>query len=244
VKPVRIGCSGWAYKDWRGRFYPEKLPQRSWLGHYSSAFDTVEINSTFYGLPSANTVNTWIEQTPADFRFSVKASRYITHVKRLNNPEKYVERFLEAIKPLAAAGKLEAILWQLPPSFKRNDERLDQALEAIQARANRRHVIELRNATWFTADVYALLRERDVALAIADDRDFPFQKRELTADWTYVRLHGGGRGAGGTYSKAELTVWKRRIASWRARTEVLAYFNNASDSFAVEDARALRAGLS
>jgi uncharacterized protein YecE (DUF72 family) len=105
-------------------------------------------------------------------------------------------------------------------------------------------VIEFRNATWFTADVYALLRERDVALAIADDRDFPFQKRELTTDWTYVRLHGGGRGAGGTYSKADLTAWKRRIAAWRARTEVLAYFNNASGSLAVEDAQALRAGLS
>lgn len=243
MKRVRIGCSGWAYKDWRGEFYPEKLPQRLWLPHYAENFDTVEINSTFYGLPSEKTVNAWVDQTPKNFRFAVKASRYITHVKRLNNPEKYVERFLAAIKPLSEAKKLEAILWQLPPSFKRNDERLAGALTAIHDRAPGRHVVELRNATWFTPDVYSMLGEHKVALAIADDKNFPFAERKITTKWTYVRLHGGGRDQGGAYTKADLAAWKRRIAAWRAKTEVLAYFNNASGSFAVEDARALRAGL-
>jgi uncharacterized protein YecE (DUF72 family) len=244
VKAVRIGCSGWAYRDWRGTFYPQKLPQREWLAHYATAFETVEINSTFYRLPSAEAVRSWIDQTPREFRFAVKASRYITHIKRLNNPEKYVERFLDAIKPLREAGKLEAILWQLPPSFHRDDARLDAALEAIRARAPGRHAVEFRHQSWFTADVYALLRAHDVALAIADDPDFPFQQRELTSSWTYVRFHRGGRGARGRYSDHDLATWRRRIAAWRARTEVVAYFNNTSGASAVDNARALRCGLS
>jgi uncharacterized protein YecE (DUF72 family) len=244
VKSVRIGCAGWAYREWRGEFYPEKMPQREWLAHYSGAFETVEVNSTFYRLPSAETVQGWIEQTPPGFRFAVKASRYITHIKRLNSPEKYVERFLAGIEPLTEAGKLEAILWQLPPSFRRNDERLAAALEAIRARAPGRHAIEFRHPSWFTADVYTLLRERDVALAIADDPEFPFQERELTTSWTYIRFHRGGRGAGGAYSEKELATWRRRIAAWRAQSEVVAYFNNDSESLAVDNARALRDGLS
>jgi uncharacterized protein YecE (DUF72 family) len=243
VKAVRIGCSGWAYKEWRGTFYPQKLAQREWLAHYAAAFETVEINSTFYRLPSADAVKNWIEQTPREFRFAVKASRYITHIKRLNSPEKYVERFLEAIGPLRDAGRLEAILWQLPPSFQRNDERLDAALEAILARAPGRHAVEFRHKSWFTADVYTQLRARGVALAIADDPEFPFQERELTTSWTYVRFHRGGRGAGAGYSDGELATWRRRIAAWRARTEVLAYFNNTTAASAAENAETLRHGL-
>jgi uncharacterized protein YecE (DUF72 family) len=245
MEPVRIGCSGWAYKEWRGAFYPEKLPQRAWLAHYASEFDTVEVNSTFYNLPSLKTVAAWLEQTPPEFRFAVKASRYITHVKRLNSPEKYVERFLTAIEPIRKAGRLEAILWQLPPSFKRNDERLDAALEVIAERAPGRHAVELRNETWFVGDVFELLRGRDAALVITDDPDFRFGKRELTTDWTYVRFHGGGRGGGrGDYTKAELATWRRRMAAWRRRAEVIAYFNNTADSPAALNARALATGLS
>jgi uncharacterized protein YecE (DUF72 family) len=219
------------------------MPQREWLAHYASRFDTVEINNTFYRLPSEAAVNGWVEQTPKNFRFAVKASRYITHIKRFNNPEKYVERFLESVKPLTEARKLEAILWQLPPSFKRDDERLDAALTAIRARAPGRHVVELRHPSWFTPDVYALLGSHKVALAIADDPQFPFVKRELTTSWTYVRMHRGGRGSGG-YTRAELQTWRRRIAAWRAKVDVLAYFNNTTESFAVEDARTLRDGFS
>jgi uncharacterized protein YecE (DUF72 family) len=245
MKPVRIGCSGWAYKEWRGAFYPEKLPQRSWLAHYASEFGTVEVNSTFYSLPSEKTVATWLEQTPPDFRFTVKASRYITHVKRLNSPEKYVERFLASIEPLRKAGRLEAILWQLPPSFKRNDERLDEALTVIGERAPGRHAVELRNESWFTKDAYELLRGHRAALVITDDPGLAFGKRELTADWTYIRFHGGGRGGGrGDYTKPELATWRRRIAAWRKRTEVIAYFNNTSDGPAALNARALAAGFS
>jgi uncharacterized protein YecE (DUF72 family) len=244
MEAVRIGCSGWAYKEWRGPFYPDKLPQRQWLEHYASVFGTVEVNNTFYALPSEKTVAAWIEQTPSDFRFAVKASRYITHVKRLTSPEKYVERFLAAIEPLRRAGRLEAILWQLPPSFKRNDERLDAALRVITERAPGRHAVELRNESWFTKDVYELLRGHGAALVITDDPDFPFVKREITADWTYVRFHGGGRGGGrGDYTPQELTAWRRRISAWRGKTEVIAYFNNTADSAAAVNAQALAARL-
>jgi uncharacterized protein YecE (DUF72 family) len=243
LKPVRVGCSGWAYRDWRGGFYPEKMPQREWLGYYSRQFETVEINNTFYKLPSAAAVNAWIEQTPRRFRFTVKASRYITHVKRLNSPEKYVERFLASVEPLAKAGKLEAVLWQLPPSFKRDDERLDAALEVIRARAPGRHTVEFRHPSWFTADVYSLLRARRVALAIADDPELPFQRRERTTNWAYVRMHRGGRGKQGRYSADELATWRRRIAAWRAKTDVLVYFNNDHGALAVDNAAKLRAGF-
>jgi uncharacterized protein YecE (DUF72 family) len=136
------------------------------------------------------------------------------------------------------------ILWQLPPTFKRDDERLAAALAAINDRAPGRHTVEFRHPSWFAADVYALLRDRGVALAIADSPEYPFAKRELTADWTYVRLHRGGRQSSGRYTKAELATWKRRIAAWRAKVEVLAYFNNDWEAFAVDNARALRDGLS
>ncbi len=242
MKAVRIGCSGWVYRDWRGSFYPEKLPQREWLAHYSRRFDTVEVNNTFYKLPSAEAVSTWVEQTPRGFRFTVKASRYITHVKRLTNPEKYVERFLTSIEPLAKARKLEAILWQLPPSFKRDDERLDTALTAIRAQAPGRHAVEFRHPSWFTADVYSLLRGHRAALAVADDPELSFQERVRTTGWAYVRMHRGGRGAGASYSAAELATWRRRIAAWRATTDVLVYFNNSEGGSAVEQAAALRDG--
>ncbi len=231
------------YRDWRGVFYPAKMPQREWLSHYSDQFETVEVNNTFYRLPSAEAVDGWIAQTPPEFRFTVKASRYITHIKRLNSPEKYVQRFLKSIEPLAKARKLEAILWQLPPSFKRDDDRLDTALEAIRARAPGRHAVEFRHPSWFTEDVYSLLRGHKAALAVADDPEFSFQKHVRTTDWTYVRMHRGRSSSRG-YSPAELATWRRRIAAWRATTDVLVYFNNSQEALAVDNAAVLRDGSS
>jgi uncharacterized protein YecE (DUF72 family) len=211
------------------------------LRFYAEHFDTVEINNTFYRLPSQDAVRKWVEETPDEFCFSVKASRYITHIKRLKEPEKYVERFCERIVPLIEARRLSVILWQLPPSFKRDDERLAAALKAIDERAPGRHAVEFRHATWFTEDVYALLREHNAALVIPDSPEYPFAERRLTADWTYVRLHRSGRGASrGKYGKRELETWKRRIAAWRSRAEVLVYFNNDGDGNAVRNADTLR----
>lgn len=242
MRPVRIGCSGWVYRDWRGTFYPEGLPQRAWLQHYATRFDTVEVNNTFYRLPTVKAVTGWVEQTPEHFVFAVKVSRYLTHIKRLTQLERGLELFYERLAPLVEAGKLGPVLWQLPESFHRDDERLRGALEAIAGRPGR-HAFEFRHPSWFTAPVYAMLRAHDVPLVVADDRRRPFATREITAGWTYVRFHWGG-GRRGNYSRADHGRWKRRIAAWRARTEVWAFFNNDWETFAPRNAQALARSLS
>jgi uncharacterized protein YecE (DUF72 family) len=147
--------------------------------------------------------------------------------------------------PLIEARRLSVILWQLPPTFKRDDERLAAALAAIRDRAPGRHAVEFRHPTWFVRDVYELLREHDAALVIPDSPEYPFAERELTAEWTYIRLHRSGRRASrGRYSKRELETWKRRIAAWRSKHEALVYFNNDWEGFAVDNARVLQDGLS
>jgi uncharacterized protein YecE (DUF72 family) len=241
ARPVHIGCSGWNYRDWRGTLYPEGLPQRLWLERYAEVFGTVEINATFYRLPTENAVQGWIDATPAGFTFAVKVSRYLTHIKRLAEPKRGWGRFFDAIAPLREAGKLGPVLWQLPESFHRDDDRLRGVLEAVPAG---RHCFEFRHASWFVDDVYALLREHEAALVIGDDHERPAQPRVITADWTYARLHRGSRGRSGRYSEAELDTWKRRIAAWRSTTEVYAYFNNDWKAYAVHNARWLAKRLS
>ena len=238
MKPVHVGCSGWVYKDWKGDLYPEDLPQRRWLERYAEVFETVEINNTFYRLPSVDAVRRWAEETPDDFVFAVKGSRYTTHIKRLISFPKYSERFFASLEPLVKAGKLGPVLWQLAGNFKRDDERLAGALETLRDRPGR-HAFEFRHASWFTGDVYALLREHDAALVIGDDPERPFQERKLTASWTYVRFHRGSAGRKGKYSSRELESWRRRIAAWRSRHEVYVYFNNDWAGYAPKNAQEL-----
>lgn len=195
MKPVRIGCSGWSYRDWRGRLYPDKLPQRLWLECYAEAFDTVELNNTFYRLPSEKAVAEWVERAPEGFLFAVKASRYLTHVKRLTGLRDGIARFYGAIERLAGSPKMGPVLWQLPESFRRDDERLAGALGQLPPG---RHCFEFRHPSWFATDVYALLREHGIALVIADHPERPFQTREITTGWTYVRFHYGRRGGAAT----------------------------------------------
>src|SRR5207253_5634160 len=167
MSKVRVGLSGWNYGHWRGGvFYPPRLPASRWLEFYAERFDTVEVNSTFYRLPRVDAVARWIEQTPADFLFSVKASRYLTHIKRLRELGPGLERFLERIEPLLGSPKLGPLLWQLPHTFRRDDERLADALARLPREL--RHCIEFRDPSWFVEDTYALLREHGVALAIGD----------------------------------------------------------------------------
>jgi uncharacterized protein YecE (DUF72 family) len=240
MKAVRIGCSGWNYLHWRELVYPRGLPASRWLEHYATLFDTVEVNSTFYRLASPDAVARWVKQTPAHFVFAIKASRYLTHIKRLAGIEAGVERFYAAIEPLVGTPKLGPVLWQLPERFERDDERLAGALRALPPG---RHCLEFRHSSWFAPEVYALLREHRVALVIGDDPRRPFQTHELTTDWTYVRLHRGRRGRRGNYSLAELEAWRRRIERWRAEVEVFVYFNNDWEAFAVQNARWLREHL-
>ena len=237
AKPVHIGCSGWNYRDWRGVLYPEGLPQRRWLERYAEVFDTVEINATFYRLPTEKAVQAWADATPPGFVFAVKASRYLTHVYRLKEPKKGgTGLFFDKLEPLREAGKLGPILWQLPENFKRDDDRLAGALGRAP---EGKHAFEFRHASWFTKDVYELLRAHGAALVISDHPKWPFQTRKITADWTYVRLHRGQHGRGGNYSERELDTWARRIAAWRARAEVFAYMNNDWQAYAVRNAQYL-----
>jgi uncharacterized protein YecE (DUF72 family) len=240
-RPVRIGCSGWNYPHWRERVYPKGLPPSRWLEHYATLFDTVEVNATFYRLPLRSSVGRWVEQTPAEFVFAVKSSRYLTHIKRLTDLGPGLERFYERIEPLVRSPKLGPVLWQLPERFHRDDERLAGALACLPPG---RHCFEFRHPSWFVADVYALLRGHGVALVIGDSPERPFQTFELTADWTFVRFHHGHRGRNGNYSESELETWARRIAQWRRQVDVYAYFNNDWHGYAVKNGLSLERRLS
>ena len=220
--------------------YPKGLPPSRWLSHYATLFDTVEVNSTFYRLASRDAVASWVKQTSDDFVFALKASRYLTHMKRLTDTERGVARFYERIEPLAGTPKLGPIVWQLPESFHRDDERLAGALDSLPAG---RHAFEFRHPSWFAPEVYALLRRHGAALVIGDHPERPFQTHEFTTDWTLIRFHYGARGRRGNYSETELRTWQRRIAQWRRRVEVYAYFNNDWQAFAVRNARRLKAML-
>ncbi len=234
MESVRIGCSGWMYDDWRERLYPAGLGKKRWLERYAEVFDTVEVNSTFYRLASRDAVADWVARTPDDFVFSVKASRYLTHYRRLTDLDRGVRRFYERIEPLVDSGKLGPVLWQLPENFHRDDERLASALAKLPGG---RHCFEFRHPSWFESGVYELLRRHGVALVIGDHPQRPFQAHELTADWTFIRFHYGSRGRNGNYSETELEAWRQRIASWRSRAEVFAYFNNDWSGYAVKNAR-------
>ena len=238
--PVRVGCSGWQYRSWREVVYPQGCPQSRWLARYAELFDTVEVNSTFYRLASPTAVAEWLRQTPEEFLFTLKASRFLTHMKRLTDMEQGVERFYAGIAPLVASPKLGPILWQLPESFRRDDERLATALERLPPG---RHCFELRHASWFHRDVYALLRDHGIALAIGDHPARPWVQPELTADWAVIRFHHGHRGRRGNYSDSELIEWASRIDAMREGAEVFAYFNNDWEGFAPRNAKRLRALL-
>ena len=240
MKPVRIGCSGWNYADWRERVYPKGVPPRRWLAHYSQLFETVEVNSTFYRLASGTAVAGWVEQTPPGFVFALKASRYLTHMKRLTEMERGVARYYERIAPLVETPKLGPIVWQLPESFHRDDDRLLHALEHLPAG---RHCFEFRHQSWFVPDVYDLLSRHSAALVIGDHPERPFQSYEMTTDWTLVRFHYGRRGRRGNYSEAELEQWAQRLERWRRRVEVFAYFNNDWEGFAVRNGLWMRKRL-
>jgi uncharacterized protein YecE (DUF72 family) len=242
---LRVGCSGWNYDSWKGgAFYPEGVPRRRWLEVYAESFDTVEVNSTFYGTPKQKTVEHWAEQVPDGFLFSCKMSRYVTHIKRLADSEaknfklsEGVKRFFDTLEPLREAGKLGPTLWQLPPNFQRDDARLEHAISLLPAG---RHAFEFRHTSWYVPPVMERLAAADIALVIPDDPERDFGTRDVPASWTYIRFHRGSRGRRGNYSAGELATWRRRIGAWRSRADVYAYFNNDWEAFAPRNALAMR----
>jgi uncharacterized protein YecE (DUF72 family) len=237
MEPVRIGCSGWSYGDWRGGLYPRELAQRRWLERYAEVFDTFEVNATFYRLQKEETVRGWAEQVPGDFRFAVKASRFLTHMKRLRDIDQGVARFWEPLEPLRRARKLGPVLWQLPESFERDDDLLAAALGRLP-RAE--HCFEFRHPSWFAEPVRELLAEHGASLAIGDDKRRPLPDATPVGRLAYLRLHYGHRGRDGNYSDAELDGWRRRIAAWRSRREVFVYLNNDWKGYAPANAAYLR----
>jgi uncharacterized protein YecE (DUF72 family) len=237
---VRIGCSGWQYADWRERFYPKGLPQRRWLEHYAQTFDTVEVNSTFYRLAKPDAVAAWLEQTPPDFLFAVKGSQFLTHMKRLLDREQGLERYFTSIAPLTESAKLGPVLWQLPPTFRRDDERLDAWLEALKRWPAEQHAVEFRHDSWFHPDVYGILHAHGAAFVIGDDPRRVEWPDVVTAEWSFVRFHYGRRGRRGNYSDPELKEWAARVRDLATHGAVYAYFNNDWEGFAVANGKRLK----
>jgi uncharacterized protein YecE (DUF72 family) len=233
---VRIGTSGWLYPPWRGPFYPAKLAQARWLEHYAGRFDTAEINGTFYRLPTQATVARWREATPPGFVFSWKASRFITHMKRLRDPADSLNR---VFAPMEALGrKFGPVLFQLPPQMRPDLPRLSDFLALLPA--DHRHVIEFRDPAWYTEPVFAKLAEHRIALCISDHHHAP-APWIATAPFAYVRGHGPDGRYAGSYSDGTLKAWAVKIAGWRAEgRDVFTYFDNDVGCAAPEDARRLK----
>ncbi|MHB8681597.1 MAG: DUF72 domain-containing protein [Acidimicrobiales bacterium] len=232
--PVYVGTSGWQYPSWRGPFYPQGVPSRLWLEHYAAVFRTVEVNNTFYRLPRREVFDAWAARTPDDFVMTVKASRYLTHVRRLDAPQEPVQRLMAAASSLGT--KLGVVLLQLPPDLPARIEALEETLACFPA--GTRVAVEPRHESWFSADLRRLLERHDAALALADRRSRPVTPIWRTATWGYLRLHEGRGVAHPCYGRTALASWAARLASlFEDRDDVYVYFNNDPRACAVRDAR-------
>jgi len=232
-----IGTSGWVYKDWTGVVYPPKTPSGKLLSIYAERFPTVEINRSYYRLPERSVFEGWRAQTPPGFLFAVKASRFLTHMKKLKDPEQPLDRLMNAAFGLGE--KLGPVLFQFPRQWRLNLDRLTQFLEALRPYAPARFAFEFRHDSWLQPVVYERLRDAGCALCLPVGWGIPLEV-QVTTSWTYIRMHGGE--TTNAFSDAELTVWTERIARFRGRgLDVYVYFNNDPNGDAVHDAERLRA---
>jgi uncharacterized protein YecE (DUF72 family) len=238
---IRIGTSGYHYTHWRGTFYPEKLPQKQWLSYYLEHFDTVELNNTFYRLPTLDAMNAWRENTPANFLFAVKGSRFITHNLKLGRPENAIQNILPRAETLGK--KLGPILWQLPPKWRMNAERLTEFLQALPP--YHRYVFEFREPSWLNASIYALLERFNAGFCIYEIAGF-HSPLITTTDFAYVRLHGPGeKKYQGSYERRTLRRWARQIENWYdVGKSVYVYFDNDEAGYAPHNAIVLKNMLS
>lgn len=233
---IHIGTSGWVYKHWKGRFYPDNLAEKNYLKYYSQHFSTVEVNNTFYHLISANAVKNWVKSVPKDFVFSVKASRYITHMKRLTDPENTKVKFFESIRPFK--DKLGPILFQLPPKFAYNKERLESFFKALPE--GYKYAFEFRDKNWLNEEVYEILKKNNSAFCIYNLGTFQSTK-EITADFVYIRLHGNYGLGSGKYTDEQLEEFAQDIKRFKSQgKDVFCYFNNDEAGFAIQNAFELR----
>lgn len=237
---LHIGTSGWHYKHWKGDFYPADLPSARYLPWYVRHFKTVEINNCFYRLPAEAAVRNWREQTPDDFCFAVKGSRFITHLKRLLDAEAALATYLDRMELLGP--KLGPILFQLPPNWRVNLERLETFLAALPLNGHR-YVFEFRDPSWYADSVYQLLRQYGAALCLHDWRGEQSPK-ELTTDFTYIRFHGATGKYQGNYSPAMLESWGENICEWGQQLrDIYVYFNNDVGGHAIRNALELEKQL-
>lgn len=229
---IRIGTSGWSYDHWKGPFYPKDLPNADMLECYARSFSSVEINSCFYQLPERDTLERWRDSVPRDFVFAAKASRYVTHTKKLKDPQRSSRRFLERLAALET--KLGPILFQLPPSWAFNEDRLRDFLAALAS--EHRYAFEFRDRRWLNNRTYRLLAEHGASLCIYD-LDGYTSPQELTADFVYIRLHGPHVAYRGRYRQPMLAKWAATFAEWAAQGKsVYCYFDNDEAGHAANDA--------
>ena len=242
MKPARrihIGTSGWSYGHWQGPFYPPGLHVEEWLPFYAQKLDSVEINNSFYRLPSTSVLKHWRDSVPDDFIFAVKASRFITHMKKLKDPRRSLAKFMRHVRVLGE--KLGPILFQLPPRWRVNVERLAAFLHALPA--DFRYAMEFRDPSWFDPRVYELLAQHGVACCIYD-LDGRLSPSIIITDLVYIRLHGPKGPYQGRYDDRALAKWGEAIASWhREGRDVYCYFDNDEAGYAVQDVLRLRERL-
>jgi uncharacterized protein YecE (DUF72 family) len=232
---VWIGTSGWVYRHWMGDFYPPKLPGAEQLPFYAARFPTVEVNFSYYRLPERSVFETWREQTPRGFLFAVKGSRYLTHMKKLKDPEEPLERLMDRASGLGE--KLGPILFQFPHTWRLNLERLERFIDALGRYRGRRFAFEFRHKSWLVPPVYALLEGAEAALCLPVGWGIPLDVR-LTTSWTYIRMHQGEHGIG--FRDDELAVWAGRIRGHYERgVDAYVYFNNDTGGHALRDAARL-----
>lgn len=232
--PVHIGTSGWTYGHWKGIFYPEDQPKARWLEYYAREFDTVELNATFYRLPNKTTFEKWFKRTPEGFLWSLKASRYITHVKRLKDVREPLDRFYHSASRLGS--KLGPLLFQLPPSLTYDAHLMESFLARLDP--SFRHAVEIRHSSWLTSEFFTQLQHKNTAFCISDTAGrYPYQE-EITADFVYIRLHGSRKLYASEYTKEELEIWAKKIQDWGRETFV--YFDNDFGGYAVRNAKMLK----
>lgn len=234
---IRIGTSGWHYKHWIGRYYPRDIKPAGMLDYYIHDFDSVELNNTFYQLPNEKSFDAWRESVPSKFVFAIKGSRFLTHMIKLKDADRGIWNFIPRAKRLGK--KLGPILWQLPPKSNVNAERLEEFLTKLPR--DLRYAFELRNRTWMTDRVYETLKKFNAAFCIYELAGYQ-SPVEVTANWTYVRLHGPTQlKYQGSYTNAELTKWARKIDAWSAKLRAIyVYFDNDDSAYAVNNALTLK----
>jgi uncharacterized protein YecE (DUF72 family) len=233
---IFVGTSGWHYKHWIGTFYPPETKLHEQFNIYKQTFSTVEINNSFYRLPSPETFESWRKESPDNFLFVVKASRYITHQKKLKDPEDTTKRFFENVRYLKE--KLGPILFQLPPTWKKNTERLEDFLRVLPKKFQ--YVFEFRNSTWYDEDIYSLLKKYNCAFCIYEIGGH-MAPAKVTADFVYVRLHGPGNKYQGSYSQEQLAQWAKQCRDWQQQgIDVFVFFDNDEQGYAAFNAQTLQ----